>query len=343
MTLVTDAVDAVRETLLDGGGVPAAGRTKPALAGTLNVSALRGILEYDPAELTVTAQAGTPLREIVAALGEHGQYLPFDPPWVDAGATLGGTVAAGLSGSMSHRHGGLRDFILGVRFLDGAGRLVGGGGKVVKNAAGFDLPKLMVGSLGGLGVLVQVSVKVFPLPAAWGTLRVQADGVGDAVALMGRLATAPFELEALDLEPPGTLLARLSGPPETIEPRLAALARFLDRPAEPLADDDEHWRATRELEWAQASASLAKVALTPRSLAAFDARLGELPRRYARGGHLAWVVAPPAELDAELQDCGLSGVALRGDGGPLLGVRNGGAFAARLRTALDPDGRFREV
>jgi glycolate oxidase FAD binding subunit len=334
MTLTTDAIGAVRDALLEGGGVPVGGATKPALSGALDVSGLRGILEYDPAELTLTALAGTPLREIVGALAEHGQYLPFDPPFVDAGATLGGTVAAGLSGSGSHRHGGVRDFILGVRFLDGTGRLVGGGGKVVKNAAGFDLPKLMVGSLGRLGVLVQVSVKVFPLPEAWGTLRVDTDGVADAVALIGRLATAPFELEALDLEPPGTLWLRLSGPRATLEPRLRALARFTDRPA--TVAEEAVWR---EPTWSP----LAKVALTPHALPALDAALGELPRRYARGGHLAWVAAPPDALDVPLRELGLSGVALRGSGGPLLGVRRGGAFAARIRAALDPDGRFPEV
>jgi glycolate oxidase FAD binding subunit len=345
MTLATDAVESVRAALLETDlALPVAGATKPALTGGLDVAGLRGIVEYDPAELTFTALAGTPLREIVTALAEHGQYLPFDPPWVDAGATLGGTVAAGLSGSCSHRHGGIRDFVLGVRFLDGTGRLVGGGGKVVKNAAGFDLPKLFVGSLGRLGVLVQLSLKVFPAPAAWATLRAHAQGLDDAVTLMGRLATGPFELEALDLEPPGTLYLRLSGPPATLEPRLDALARFLDRPAEPLADDAGHWRSARELEWVPRSASLAKVALTPRALPELDALLGAVPRSYARGGNLAWIAAPLGELDGLLQERGLSGVALRGAGaGPLLGARRGGAFASRVRSVLDPDGRFPEV
>jgi glycolate oxidase FAD binding subunit len=282
------------------------------------------------------------VSEIEAMLAEHRQYLPFDPPLLDAGATLGGTVAAGLSGSCSHRHGGVRDFVVGVRFLDGAGRLVGGGGKVVKNAAGFDLSKLMVGSLGRLGVLVQLSLKVFPLPPAWATLRVLVDDLEDAVAAIGRLATSPFELEALDLEPPRTLYLRLSG--AALDERLDALARFLGRPVGRVEDDAGHWHAARELTWAPRGASLAKVALTPRRLCELDALLGALPRRYSRGGNLAWIAAPLADLDALLAERGLSGVALRGAGaGPLLGVRTGGAFAARVRRALDPDGRFLEV
>src|SRR5690606_29722305 len=131
--------------------MPTGAGTKPALYGQasdavrLDLRKLTGILEYEPGEYTFTARAGTPLAEIVAALTEHGQYLPFDPPFIDAGATLGGTIAAGLSGSGRFRFGGLRDFLIGVRMVDGRGTLVRGGGKVVKNAAGFDLPKLMIG------------------------------------------------------------------------------------------------------------------------------------------------------------------------------------------------------
>ena len=122
------------------------GHSKPALStpadqsvAALEMTGLSGILEYDPGEYTFTALAGTSLATVEAALAEHGQYMPFDPPLVEAGATLGGTVAAGLSGSGRQRYGGVRDFLIGVRLVDGQGRLVRGGGKVVKNAAGFDL------------------------------------------------------------------------------------------------------------------------------------------------------------------------------------------------------------
>ena len=123
----------------------AAAAPKPALSTPpegvvpLVVSGLRGIVEYDPEELTITALAGTPVRVVQEALAAHGQHLPFDPPLARAGATLGGVVAAGTSGSGGHRHGGVRDFIIGARFVDGTGALVGAGGRVVKNAAGFDL------------------------------------------------------------------------------------------------------------------------------------------------------------------------------------------------------------
>ncbi|MEP7358215.1 MAG: FAD-binding protein, partial [Anaerolineales bacterium] len=112
--------------------------TPPAQAGglTLDAAQLSGVLEYEPGEFTFTALAGTPVRLVRDLLKEHGQYLPFDPPLAEQGATLGGTVAAGLSGPGRYRFGGVRDFILGVRFIDGTGELIRGGGKVVKNAAG---------------------------------------------------------------------------------------------------------------------------------------------------------------------------------------------------------------
>ena len=157
--LSPESIDQVAEAVRSSGRVLAVGRqTKPRLscsnATKLCLSKLRGILEYEPSEFTFTALAGTPLRDLVEALAQRGQYLPFDPLLVEAGATLGGTVAAGLSGPGRFRFGGLRDFILGARFVDGTGRLLRLGGKVVKNAAGFDLPKFFVGSLGRFGVLV---------------------------------------------------------------------------------------------------------------------------------------------------------------------------------------------
>ena len=123
--------------------------TKPALSAGANVSTsgMSGILEYEPSEYTFTALAGTPLSEIRDALAENGQLFPFDPPLVEAGATLGGTTASGLSGPGRFRYGGIRDFILGVKMVTGEGRAVFGGGKVVKNAAGFDIPKLVTAVL----------------------------------------------------------------------------------------------------------------------------------------------------------------------------------------------------
>jgi glycolate oxidase len=341
---ISDAVRALQDAVREHPRVlPRGGGSKPALSTPsegvvpLVVSGLRGIVEYDPEELTITALAGTPVRVVQAALAAHGQYLPFDPPLARAGATVGGVVAAGSSGSGAHRHGGVRDFIIGARFVDGTGALVGAGGRVVKNAAGFDLARLMVGSLGRLGVLVDVAFKVFPAPPAWGTLVAEAPDLGAALEA-SRRATG-LDVEALDIEPPGRLLIRLGGPAIALEARLERLRRAVALPAEKVLDDAALWDARVP------EGSLVRLALGPRRIAALDPALAGVPRRYTRGGaeaRLAWPADRPVEeLDALLREVGASGVRLTGPpGSVLLGATSGGAFADRVRRALDPDGRF---
>ncbi|MGB5009148.1 MAG: glycolate oxidase subunit GlcE, partial [Candidatus Dechloromonas phosphoritropha] len=140
------------------------------LAGeVLDVAAYAGIIAYEPTELYVTAKCGTPLDEIEAALVEKGQMLAFEPPRF-SGATVGGCVATGLSGPRRQQAGAVRDFMLGVKLVDGAGQVLEFGGQVMKNVAGYDISRLLAGSLGTLGVLAEVTVKVLPLPVAEQTL-----------------------------------------------------------------------------------------------------------------------------------------------------------------------------
>ena len=259
---LADAVRSVPRVLAVGAG------TKPRLSAVdavrLSTAGLRGISEYDPSEFTFTAAAGTPVREIAAALAERGQYLPFDPVLAEAGATLGGTVAAGLSGPGRFRFGGVRDFILGVRFVDGAGRLLRLGGKVVKNAAGFDLPKFFVGSLGRFGVLAEITFKVVPRPAATRTLRLAAPTPADAVRIFTEAANTRFEFEALDLPPGETdVLARLAAPAAALD---ALTREVLTRwPGAILSDDEAEraWTELREFRWCAPTAPLVKIALAP--------------------------------------------------------------------------------
>ena len=342
--------DAVREhprVLPRGGGSKPALSTPPEGVVPLVVSGLRGIVEYDPEELTITALAGTPVRVVQAALAVHGQHLPFDPPLARAGATLGGVVAAGTSGPGRLRHGGVRDFIIGARFVDGTGALVGGGGRVVKNAAGFDLPRLMVGSLGRLGVLVELAFKVFPAPPAWGTLIAGAPGLEAALEAIERAGASGLDIEALDLEPPGRLLVRLGGEQAALEPRLERLRRVLGLPAEKALGtrDADLWDAARKLAWAPAGTSVVRAAVGPRAVAALDPGLDGVARRYSSGAAAAWIAWPPDRpleaLDALLRDVGAGGTRLTGPPGPvLLGATTGGAFSERVRRGLDPDGRF---
>jgi glycolate oxidase FAD binding subunit len=359
VTLRADAVAEAQEALRGHERVlPCGGGTKPALSSppegtvSLDVSGLTGIEDYDPEELTFTACAGTALQEIEAALAENGQYLPFDPPLVAEGATLGGAVAAGTSGPLRYRNGGVRDFILGVRFLDGEGRLVSAGGRVVKNAAGFDLSKLMVGSAGRLGVMVELSFKVFPQPQSWATLTVDCAGVDEALAVIGALATAPIDLEALDLEPPGRLHLRLAGLADAMPARLERLEGILERSGERLEGEDEGalWREARDFGWVTPDAAIVKVALVPKQVPELEAKLGplEVGRRYGAGANIGWVAWPedrPAqELDELLGSLQLAGVFLTGaPPTPMVGAHRGGAFAHRVKSALDPSGRFPDV
>ncbi len=340
---VQEAVRTHRRLLPRGGG------SKPALSSpregqvVLDMSGLSGVLEYDPGEYVFVARAGTRLAEVEALLAQHGQYLPFDPPLVAQGATLGGTVAAGLSGPMRQRYGGVRDFILGVQFVDGEGQLVRGGGKVVKNAAGFDLPKLMVGSLGRLGILTEVAFKVFPAPKATATLLVNFPGLEGALEALYRLAGSPIELYALDLQPPGTLVLRLGGLPEALPARLERLQAFLGRGGETLSGEAEtaYWRSLNELNLG--AGALVKVALTARRIPALEQALGQAPRRYLSAGNLLYLAwnAELKALDALLRAQGLSGLVLKGaTHRPQIGIDLGQAMGHKVTKALDPQGKF---
>jgi glycolate oxidase FAD binding subunit len=139
-------------------------------AQPLHATGHSGIIEYDPAELVLVARTGTPLQEIEELLDSHGQMLGFEPPFVDKGATLGGAVGAGLAGPRRAYSGAVRDFILGAHFINGKGESITTGGKVMKNVAGFDLFRPMARSMGTLGVLLDVSLRVIPAPEAEMTL-----------------------------------------------------------------------------------------------------------------------------------------------------------------------------
>ncbi|BDG26916.1 2-hydroxy-acid oxidase [Thermus thermophilus] len=319
-----------------------AGGTKPALSTPkegevlLDLSRLRGLLAYEPEEFVFTAFAGTPIAEVEEALRAHGQYLPFDPPLAGKGATLGGTVAAGLSGPLRHRYGGLRDFLLGVRFVDGEGRAVRGGGKVVKNAAGFPFHRLMVGSLGAFGVMVELSFKVFPRPRTTRTLRVRREGLEEALADLERLRLLPLDLLALDFIPPATLELRLGGFERSVEARLKRLQDLLGD-GEVLAEDEAHWEAVRDLGFLEGSPIWVKVPAKPHLIPELEGLpLG--PRRYLDGGEVLYAGTTEEGLKA-LREAGLPHLVLRGAEAPLF-PKPQGAFFAGVKKALDPKGRF---
>jgi glycolate oxidase FAD binding subunit len=337
--------------------LPRGGRSKTALtispgSNELDISGLTGILEYSPNEYTFTAKAGTPIRDINHVLASNGQFLPFDPPFVEHGATLGGTIAAGLSGSGRYRYGGVRDFILAVQFLDGEAKLVKAGGKVVKNAAGFDIPKMMVGSLGAYGAMVEVTFKVFPRPVSYATFITPFSTLHHAMDELIRTSVAPFDLFALDLEPNEDrydLIVRIGGSPISFPDRLKRLSEFhrdgyvLDQ-----ANEQVYWNGIQEFSWIEKDNYLVKVPLTPKRIPPLDSYLDNQAtrRRYSVGGNLAWITwrKPLEQLDQKLAELSLAGLVVLGPPGKVrLGKLNSETFAKRVKIALDPQGRWLEI
>ena len=172
-----------------------------------------GVIAYEPSELVITACAGTPLTELENLLAEHGQMLAFEPPHFGSDATLGGCIGAGLAGprrtAYGPCYGGVRDFVLGARMLDGRGEILTFGGSVMKNVAGYDLARLLVGSLGILGVILEASVKVLPQPATQLTLSFELDEQ-EALDRLNAWAGQPLPLSASAWHE-GVLNVRLSG------------------------------------------------------------------------------------------------------------------------------------
>jgi glycolate oxidase FAD binding subunit len=174
-----------------------------------------GIVAYEPTELVVTARCGTLLADLEKMLFEQGQFLAFEPPNFGLSATLGGCVAAGLSGPRRASAGALRDYVLGLKIVDGRGRLLAFGGQVMKNVAGYDLSRLLAGSLGTLGLILEVSLKVLPRPRAELTLKLELPQAR-ALESMNRWAGQPLPISA-SAWADGDLGLRLSGAPSAIK------------------------------------------------------------------------------------------------------------------------------
>ena len=199
-------IDAVRQAGADGRVLRLRGGGSKdfwgqSLAGeVLGTRAYRGIVSYEPSELVVTARCGTPLAELEAALAEKGQCLAFEPPhfgWgLDNGATVGGMVAAGLSGPARATAGAVRDYVLGARFINGLGEHLTFGGQVMKNVAGYDVSRLMAGSWGTLGLITEVSLKVLPVAPAEATLMCVGLPQKTALDLLHRWGGQPLPLQA---------------------------------------------------------------------------------------------------------------------------------------------------
>jgi glycolate oxidase FAD binding subunit len=195
-------IDAVRAAAADGrqlrlrGGGSKDFWGAPLTGEVLDTRGYSGIVSHEPSELFVTARAGTPLAELEAALAAHGQCLPFEPPHFGVGATVGGMVAAGLSGPARASVGSVRDYVLGVRMVNGRGEDLTFGGQVMKNVAGYDVSRLLAGSWGTLGLITEVSLKVLPVAPAEATLMCVGLDQATALNLLHRWGGQPLPLNA---------------------------------------------------------------------------------------------------------------------------------------------------
>jgi glycolate oxidase FAD binding subunit len=204
----------------------------------LDTRAFSGIVDYEPTELVITARCGTPLAEIEAALAERHQMLAFEPPHFGAGATFGGAVAAGLSGPRRAASGAVRDFVLGAVLMDGKGEALTFGGQVMKNVAGYDVSRLLAGSMGTLGLMLQLSVKVLPLAVREATLRFELSEI-DAIRRLNEWGGQPLPISASCWHD-GALTVRLSGAQAAVD------AAVRDFGGEAVPEGRAFWAGLRE-------------------------------------------------------------------------------------------------
>lgn len=199
-----------------------------------------GIVEYDPRELVLTARSGTPLSQIEAVLAEAGQMLAFEPPHFGNSATLGGTVACGLSGPRRPYSGSVRDFVLGCKLLNGQGDILNFGGQVMKNVAGYDVSRLMVGAYGTLGILLDISLKVLPRSPSSVTLARKCNA-DEAITSMSALLSQPYPVDAACYHDE-LLYIRLSGSAQAVKEACTKIS------GEEISEAEAFWHALREHE-----------------------------------------------------------------------------------------------
>ena len=283
-----------------GGGT----RGLAAAGDILRTDGLSGVSLYEPGALTLVAQAGTALRDIEAMLDAEGQRLAFEP--MDAHgllgtggeSTIGGVVATNSSGPRRIQSGACRDFLLGVRFVDGFGQVVKNGGRVMKNVTGYDLVKLMAGSYGILGVLTEVSLKVLPKPEAVATVSVAGLSEEVAVLAMSAALTSPYDVTGAARLPEGETLIRIEGFEKSVAYRASQLQAILGRFGAVSVENDPAavdvtWRSVRDVAaFHRASGDVWRISCKPSDGPELAAKLGAEAVQLDWGGGLVWALVP---------------------------------------------------
>ena len=352
--IVSDAIAGGTKLEITGGGTRAAFGAPERQAEQLCLGAISGILDYDPAELVLTARAGTPLAELNAAVAARGQAFAFEP-WGEAGSTIGGVLAAGAAGPRRVSAGAGRDHLLGFEAVSGRGESFRAGAKVVKNVTGYDLPKLLCGSWGRLAVLTEVTLKILPRPAERLTLlwRGLEDEAG--FALMRAALREPADVAAAAHLPGNFTLLRLDGVGPSIAARIAHLAGALARyPApEKLAEAEAAllWAACQGGAALPQEAPLWRLSLPPRQALGAVTPLVQLGARFLAdwAGGLIWLALEGHEDEIRRQAAQAGGHAILARAPAQLRARVPAlhpqppaieALSRRVRRAFDPLGVF---
>lgn len=341
-------------------------RTKPTLSCVtpqtqwVSTQSLSGIIQYEPSEFTFTALAGTTVAEINSALAEKNQYLPFDPMLVDQGATIGGTLAAGVSGPGRHRFGGARDFILGAQFVAGDGQLIQSGGKVVKNAAGFDIPKLLVGSCGRLAAITALTFKVFPRPVELHTYSITCEDHEQASNTIATLARGRWELDAIDYQTAKrTLWIRIGGKKAVCDSIASDIDKIItdhEMVSVDAACAADQWQSVLDLRFGGPNRNgIAKVPLTLGSMRQLALWCDDHGDRFSLhvsvAGAIGWLSFEDQtdskafqQIDSYLKESNMTGLLIQSSndylGSFIIGDYSPSPIESAVKHAMDPPGRF---
>jgi len=361
--MVAEAAAAKRALSIEGGGSKRGLGRVAEPSDVLKLNALSGIVSYEPEELVVTVKAGTPLRDIEAALAEKNQCLAFEPGrWSfdrNAVATIGGTIAAGVAGSRRVVLGGARDHIIGFRAVNGEGNVFKAGGKVVKNVTGYDLPKLAAGSFGTLFVMTELTLRTYPHTQTPVSVFVPNLDIERACSAMRGIAGSPFEatgfcylprvaLERLKFDGVQSLtVIRFEGGIESMRARAESCAKSL--PGAVVGDDERSrqvWLQIRDLNAFESSSVLWRVSIPPSNAAGLLAALRPDCFAIDWAGGLAWVETARGDVHDVARSFGGHALLFRGPDE----MRRGAVFqpldpvtealTRRLKAAFDPHGVF---
>lgn len=360
-TSETELAEAIRDAQaplrVQGGGTRPIGNVDAEQA--LTTSGLSGIKLYEPGALTLVVAAGTPMADIEDALAAENQILPFEPMdhrallGTKGAPTIGGVVAANVSGPRRVQAGACRDSLIGVRFVDGTGTVLKNGGRVMKNVTGYDLVKLMAGSYGTLGVLTEVAFKVLPAPGARAVVLINGQTVDEAVATMSKALSSPFEVSGAAYTPSGiddhpVTMIRVEGFEASVSYRAAQLTELLAGPDDIAIETDPDntkagWGWVRDVHSLKdETGDLWRISVKPSDAPAVVGALGGAKTLLDWGGGLIWAAtANGTDIRAAMNGIPGHATCIRGNGAnatfhpepaPIAAISRG------LREKFDPQG-----